>query len=859
MKTTTQLMLTAFLLITNLVSGQMYKDTIIEVKERKLNYEYNIRWSKDQIAKEITIFKEDQFKPTFKSSTQITSILNQIPLSQDPCRNGGFEEDYASWTGLSLKHATMSIPIENGLILNPGVSPLPFTGLAWGQNHTSIQTAGLDPIISVASPSYALQRTAPGSAGTKSLRLGNDAPGRGAEGIAKRFVVTAENAKYYFQYAIVMDRSHSGANGAVNGSEVFFAAEAVDMSGATIDKIVDVGNPSNPFINAVNSGSTYYRDWRCAYLDLSSKIGEEVVVMFINSDCSAGGHKGYAYIDDVCKECKNTNEGFIDLDLKGDGCIDEKNSYGGSFDIPAGAVNVAITLDIYQSNAVVASNVTPTIASGTYSFSVASGMFPDQTPGTCYDIVAVLTFDLMDLTGTLQTVTQYSSNPVLGIQDGELSGVNNDICFCENNKGAYCCEPNNLVDNANFEAGNTGFTSDYSQTSATFPGQYNVTNSAAAFGATVTDHSFCVDPIAYATNNKFMVVNGKTQQAGSSTIWEQTLTGLEKGKTYKVCANFKNMPQCTFDIKPEVTLEAGSSSSIFTVNMNPTDACAWQLETINFTATSASETIKIILNETGNGDGNDLAIDDIYVGEVADPNLAITVEHDGVTNDITASLNSSGTADDVLHGNCTEHHWYVAEVTSYPSIVIDWSTFAHGNSTGSNLPPFAGTPSPTPWDLTTTFGGYIYDDNKLYLIGMYTPACGCFDSGFTYQLTFNTKNRSENNKGLSQSQKQAIIDAILNGLDSDVLGDKVLNTEETLQKIGIYPNPVTNNTVISLNNDTIRTVKILNVSGVTIFREQYLANEASIALDMSKYSNGIYILTTQGTSGKLYTKKIIKQ
>ncbi len=39
----------------------------------------------------------------------------------------------------------------------------------------------------------------------------------------------------------------------------------------------------------------------------------------------------------------------------------------------------------------------------------------------------------------------------------------------------------------------------------------------------------------------FMEVNGKTQQSGSSIIWEQTITGLEKGEEYKFCANFRDM------------------------------------------------------------------------------------------------------------------------------------------------------------------------------------------------------------------------------------------------------------------------------------------------------------------------------
>ncbi|GAB1473180.1 hypothetical protein MASR2M69_06210 [Bacteroidota bacterium] len=87
-----------------------------------------------------------------------------------------------------------------------------------------------------------------------------------------------------------MDKSHSAANGSMNGTEVFFIAEAVDMSGNTIDKVVEVGNPSNPFVNSTNNnGLIYFRDWRCCSLEpYEGRMGQEVVVMFINSDCSLG-------------------------------------------------------------------------------------------------------------------------------------------------------------------------------------------------------------------------------------------------------------------------------------------------------------------------------------------------------------------------------------------------------------------------------------------------------------------------------------------------------------------------------------------------------------------------------------------
>ena len=863
MKTIVRLITAVLVLMSGSVFAQKYQDTLITVRNVRLHYEYDVSWTKEVKARNIEEFIKNQSEPSIKSSTQIQSILQNIKVSKNPCANSGFESGYSGWTGLSLKHGSTALPIENGLILNPGISPLPFTGTAYGQNFTSIETTGTDALLLASTPAFSMSKTAPGSSGTQSIRLGNDQPGFGAEGIAKRFVVTAANAKYYFQYAMVMDKSHSNPNGSANGSEVFFIAEAVDMTGVTVDKMVDIAAPSNPFINATNSpeGVKYFRDWRCAYLDLSSHIGREVVIMFINSDCSAGGHRGYTYIDDTCTTCKNTSEGVIDLDLKGHDCINPKQTFNGTFTVPAAATNVQISFEIYQNGTLLNSIAAATVSGNNYTVDVAATDFPNQTPGTCYDVVAKLTFSLIDLNGNVQTVVQYSANPVLGVQYGQTAGYDNDICFCINNLGAYCCDSENLVVNGNFEAGNSGFTSAYTLDASTYPGQYNVTNTAAAFGTTVTDHSFCADPVTYASNDNYLTVNGKTQQSGSSVIWEQTITGLRRGEKYRFCANFKNMKQCTFDILPKVRIEAGTTTSaVFTVNVATANACDWQSANVVFTATGTSETVRIYLDETGNGDGNDLAIDDIYVGALGDPGLAITVQHNGTNNAIIASVNSIGTSDDSIKGNCRKYHWYVAEVTSYPSIVINWSTFAHGNNAGSNLPPFAGTSSPTTWDLTTTFPGYTFANNKLYIIGMYTPECDCYDSGFTYQLTFNTTSKSANTTGITEEQKAEIIDAILNGLkpgktdDSSTTSDPDAKTNENVQ---LYPNPVANELTVSASNEAVSEVIISDSTGKTVKKQSFASQNSVEKINVSGLPQGLYFVKVVSDKNT-YVSKLIK-
>lgn len=439
----------------------------------------------------------------------------------------------------------------------------------------------------------------------------------------------------------------------------------------------------------------------------------------------------------------------------------------------------------------------------------------------------------------------------------ETIGVDN-ICIqkCDeivipNDEGAYCCDGENLVKNGNFEAGDSGFTSSYTNNSSVYPGEYDVTNTAAAFGATITDHSFCADPSQYATNDNFLVVNGKTQQAGNSVIWETTISGLNPKANYKFCANFKNIPQCTFDVLPNVNMEAvGAGSSGFSlISANASDPCHWINKEFNFTPTSSTITLRIILDETGNGDGNDLAIDDISVTQLIDPELSITVQHQGNPQKITASINTIDTSDDYLPGGKCEYFWYVAKVDSYPPLAIDFGTFASGNNGGNSN-------GSSPWNLTTTFPDYVFNQNTMYVVGMYLPACECYDEGFTYQLTLN--NRPIGNDMMSEAQKQQIIDMILNGQKGAKI-ETTLNRKSVDTGLSVYPNPAQGKVNLFMQGDTLNNIEIFSVSGQAVFSQTYVGKETNEEIDVSSYASGIYFIKAQGADGKQYNIKLLKE
>jgi len=311
--------------------------------------------------------------------------------------------------------------------------------------------------------------------------------------------------------------------------------------------------------------------------------------------------------------------------------------------------------------------------------------------------------------------------------------------------GAFCCDNSkNLISNGHFEKGNTNFHSSYMHDSDILPGQYDVSSDATDFLTTITDHSYCQSPFYYAMNDKYLLVNGLTNQpAGSnSVIWQQKVEDLKKGKRYRFCANFRNLQQCTHDVLPLVTVQLSTGiSRTAKIDTNQEDSCDWQQISFCFHAGSGSSvTAKILLKESSLGDGNDLAIDDVSVQELVDPQLTTTVQYQYNTNTVEGSLNTISPMDDKLPAGCGgRYYWFVLTLQSYSSgrFTINWSApRGWGNSKVSvRLSPFAVGP---PWHLTTSFPGFVFSSNTLYAIGMVTPECceGCLAHGSTYHVVY---------------------------------------------------------------------------------------------------------------------------
>jgi gliding motility-associated-like protein len=199
-----------------------------------------------------------------------------------PCTNPGFESGTGSWDYWTGTACTSSDPCS----------------LVAGFNSTQHQlqtVGGFDPVVGAALP------VVPPGGGNNAMMLG-DGPVTG--GWAARatisFTVSASNANFSYKYAVVLQDPVSGH---ADPERPYFNVRLRDAGGAVVpcgDYEVLAKPPIVGFTLAPGYTDVYYRSWTSVFVPLSSYIGQCVSIQFTSSDCSQGGHFGYAYIDADC-------------------------------------------------------------------------------------------------------------------------------------------------------------------------------------------------------------------------------------------------------------------------------------------------------------------------------------------------------------------------------------------------------------------------------------------------------------------------------------------------------------------------------------------------------------------------------
>jgi gliding motility-associated-like protein len=285
-------------------------------------------------------------------------------------------------------------------------------------------------------------------------------------------------------------------------------------------------------------------------------------------------------------------------------------------------------------------------------FSQCAGIDADAGP----DLFTCDPAMMIQLLGSIQgNYSKFFWTPAAG-----LSNVNVlDPMVTHKNPGRYTfrltaegLSNTNLVVNGDFEAGNTGFTSNYTYTNMNVTeGEYFVSPFPALWNG---GFSPCTDHTTGSGN--MLILNG--HPIANTNFWCQTFTTVV-GRMYQ------------FEFWSQSLVSANIGQLNVKINGNSVGGapagplCTWVLFTMSFTATSTST--QICLSETtGIRGGNDFAVDDIALYEKC-------VDTDDVTVEI---VNLVARVDIPLKPKCSSDIFDLSGIGSSfgPNIRYEWRT-----------------------------------------------------------------------------------------------------------------------------------------------------------------------------------------
>lgn len=176
----------------------------------------------------------------------------------------------------------------------------------------------------------------------------------------------------------------------------------------------------------------------------------------------------------------------------------------------------------------------------------------------------------------------------------------------------------NLIVNGDFTAGNTGFTTSYSNVLNPNPfgvkGAYDiVTNPKIWF----TPFDACRDHTT--GTGRMMVVDGSDTNAGNNKLWEQTIT-VVPGKTYQLGYYLQSVTVGS-PARIEILI---NGVSLGLPNTAPATTCIWVQKTYSWNSGASNSAIITIYDREISGNGNDFAIDDLSLTACPNPPVVTT-------------------------------------------------------------------------------------------------------------------------------------------------------------------------------------------------------------------------------------------
>ncbi len=260
--------------------------------------------NKLKIFKDAKILNSPEYSAIMEVWNQGSAVLASPPSPPGlPCQNPGFESGLSGgnipywefWLGdACLFDLNFSC---NGF---PGTSSLYSSVVPTGRAEL-ISTPGFDPTV----PGNKLPKICPG--GSYSLRIENMVNGANAAKVRYTFTVSNTDPVYAYKYALVLEEP---TNPHLLEEKPYFMVSFFDK---TLNESFTCGTymvfadaedadfkKEDIFMPIAPGSAIKYTNWQKRMVDMYDRIGHEIEVTFVVSDCALGGHFGYAYLDGEC-------------------------------------------------------------------------------------------------------------------------------------------------------------------------------------------------------------------------------------------------------------------------------------------------------------------------------------------------------------------------------------------------------------------------------------------------------------------------------------------------------------------------------------------------------------------------------
>ena len=207
--------------------------------------------------------------------------------------------------------ANIITPIRTCVSLGANQQVTPCSRIEVVSSSTPIHSCALGLDFSGTDIYSGLSVVAPASCQNNyTLKLGDDVPNDSAESVKTSFVVSSSNSSLIYKFAGVL---YNGTHDYCQNPRVEFsvfdlgtlsspygAPVKYDCSSYTFPAPSNASNLPSTWHISTRQSTVFYSDWLSVSVNLSKLIGHVIQIQFSTSDCSQGGHWGYAYIDIPC-------------------------------------------------------------------------------------------------------------------------------------------------------------------------------------------------------------------------------------------------------------------------------------------------------------------------------------------------------------------------------------------------------------------------------------------------------------------------------------------------------------------------------------------------------------------------------